>query len=96
MKLNATQLKQTLSRYDAQVLPDDHPAVTQLNNLFGDHTFFLDGDGLKVLEPTEVPEIEGEAGEVVSLADWSDATPPSLRPHEPELTGKVIVLEVKH
>jgi hypothetical protein len=96
MKLNATQLKQTLSQYDAQVLPDDHPAVTQLNNLFGDHTFFLDGDGLKVLEPTEVPEIEGEAGEVVSLADWSDATLTSLRPHEPEQTGRVIVLEVRH
>ena len=96
MKLNATQLKRTLSQYDAQVLPDDHPAVTQLNNLFGDHTFFLDGDGLKVLEPTEVPEIEGEAGEVVSLADWSDATLTSLRPHEPEPTGVVILLESKH
>ena len=96
MKLNATQLKQTLSQYDGEVLPDDHPAVTQLNHLFGDHTFFLDGDGLKVLEPTEVPEIEGEAGEVVSLADWSDATLTSLRPHEPELTGRVIVLEVRH
>jgi hypothetical protein len=96
MKLNATQLKQTLNQYDAQVLPDDHPAVTQLNNLFGDHTFFLDGDGLKVLEPTEAPEIDGQAGEVVSLADWSDATLSSLRPHEPELTGRVIVLEVKH
>ena len=96
MKLNATQLKQTLNQYDAQVLPDDHPAVTQLNNLFGDPTFFLDGDGLKVLEPTEAPEIDGQAGEVVSLADWSDATLSSLRPHEPELTGRVIVLEVKH
>jgi hypothetical protein len=49
-----------------------------------------------VLEPTEVPEIEGEAGEVVSLADWSDATLTSLRPHEPEQTGRVIVLEVRH
>jgi hypothetical protein len=96
MKLNATQVKQTLSQYDAQVLPDDHPAVTQLNNLFGDHTFFLDGDGLKVLEPAEAPEIDGQAGEVVSLADWSDATLSSLRPHEPELTGRVVVLEIKH
>jgi hypothetical protein len=96
MKLNATQVKQTLSQFDAQVLPDDHPAVTQLNNLFGDHTFFLDGGGLKVLEPTEVPEMEAQAGEIVSLADWSDATLTSLKPHEPELTGMVVVLEVKH
>jgi len=96
MKLNSTQVKQTLSQFDAEVLPDNHPAVAQLNNLFGDHTFFLDGGGLKVLEPTEAPEMAAQTGEVVSLADWSDATLTSLRPHEPELTGVVIVLEFKH
>jgi hypothetical protein len=94
MKLNATQLKQTLSQMDAQVLPEDHPAVGQLSNLFGDHTFFLDESGLKVLEPTE-PAVENnmqaQTGEVVSLADWSDASLTSLRPHEPESTGKVVV-----
>ncbi len=96
MKLNSTQVKQTLSQFDAQVLPDDHPAAEQLNNLFGDHTFFLDGGGLKVLEPVEAPEAEAQAGEVVSLADWSDSTLTSLKPHEPELTGVVVVLEPKH
>ena len=96
MKLNSAQLKRTLSQFDAEVLPDDHPAVSQLNNLFGDHTFFLDGGGLKVLEPTEAPETEPRTGQVVSLADWSDASLTSLRPHEPELTGVVIVLERKH
>ena len=96
MKLNATQVKQTLNQFDAQVLPDDHPAVAQLNNLFGDHTFFLDGGGLKVLEPVGVPEMETRTSEVVSLADWSDATLTSLRPHEPETTGVVVVLESTH
>ena len=61
MRLNSTQVKQTMSQIDAQVLPDDHPAVTQLNTLFGDHTFFLDGEGLKVLEPAEVPETAGSS-----------------------------------
>jgi hypothetical protein len=96
MKLNSTQVKQTLSQFDAQVLPEDHPAVTQLNSLFGEHTFFLDSSGLKVLEPAEAPEMEAQTGEIVSLADWSDATLTSLKPHEPELTGMVIVLESKH
>lgn len=93
MKLNSTQVKQTLSQFQAEVLPDDHPAVAQLNNLFGNHTFFLDGRGLKVLEPTGAPETEAQSGEVVSLADWSDATLTSLRPHEPEMTGVMVVLE---
>jgi hypothetical protein len=96
MKLNPSQVKQTLSQFEAEVLPDDHPAVTQLNDLFGDHTFFLDGGGLKVLEPTEAPEMQAQTGELVSLADWSDATLTSLRPHEPEPTGVVVVLESRH
>ncbi|CAN7607130.1 hypothetical protein LJR220_005582 [Bradyrhizobium sp. LjRoot220] len=93
MKLNSTQVKQTLSQFDAEVLPDNHPAVPQLNNLFGNHTFFLDSRGLKVLEPAGAPETDAQSGEVVSLADWSDATLTSLRPHEPEMTGVVVVLE---
>jgi hypothetical protein len=96
MKLNSTQVKQTLSQFDAEVLSDSHPAVPQLNDLFGDHTFFLDGSGLNVLEPAETPEREVQTGEIVSLASWSDATLTSLRPHEPEPTGVVIVLESRH
>jgi hypothetical protein len=94
MKLNATQVKQTLSQFEAQVLPDDHPAASQLSNIYGDHTFFLDGGGLKVLEPVGAPAMEAQTGEVVSLADWSDATLTSLQPHEPEMTGVVVVLEM--
>lgn len=46
-----------------------------------------------VLEPAETPEKESQAGEVVSLASWSDATLTSLKTHKPEPTGVVIVLE---
>lgn len=95
MRLNDTQVKQTLSQFDAQVLPEDHPAVSQLSGLFGDHTFFLDGGGLKVLEPNET-QADGQTGEVISLADWSDATLTSLRPHEPQSTGVMVVLEPVH
>jgi len=98
MKLNATQVKQTLSQFDAHVLPDDHPAVAQLNGVFGEHTFFLDASGLKVLEPAPAgsPEAEAHSGEVVSLADWADSTLTRLTPHEPQMTGVIVVLEPKH
>jgi hypothetical protein len=33
---------------------------------------------------------------MVSLANWSDANLSSLRPHEPEPTGVLIVLESRH
>ncbi len=96
MKLNSDQVTRTLSQFDAQVLPDSHPAVPQLNSLFGDHTFFLNNSGLNVVEPAGTSEREAEAGEVVSLAFWSDETLTSLRAHEPEPTGVVITLAVKH
>ena len=97
MKLNSAQVQQTLNQMDAQVVPDSHPAVTQLTDVFGEHTFFLDDSGLKVLEPSEVPQMDGQSGEVVSLADWSDSTLTSLSPHPPVSTGTIIVLrEVKH
>jgi hypothetical protein len=55
------------------VLAYDHPAVVQFRELFGQHTFFLDAMGLYVLELLEVPGVEAEEAEVISLADWSDA-----------------------
>ncbi|MGY4193244.1 hypothetical protein ACVMIH_002118 [Bradyrhizobium sp. USDA 4503] len=93
MKLNSTQVKQTMTQLNAQVLPDDHPAVAQLNSVFGEHTFFVDTSGLKVLEPAQTSDMPGQTGEVVSLAEWSDPELTSLRPHEPEPTGVLIALE---
>jgi hypothetical protein len=96
MKLNSTQLERTLSQFTAEVLPDDHPALKQLSNIYGEHTFFLNGNGLNVLEPADTAESDAQTGEIVSLANWSDATLTSLRPHEPEPTGVLVVLEPKH
>jgi hypothetical protein len=96
MKLNSTQTEQALSQFEAQVLPDNHPALTQLSGIFGDHTFFLDGSGLNVLEPADTVETAAKAGEIVSLASWSDETLTSLKPHEPEPTGVIVMLERTH
>lgn len=97
MRLNEMQLKQTLSQMEAEVLPDSHPAAAQLTDLFGDHTFFLDQSGLKVLEPAEMSASDVQTSQVVSLADWSDATLTSLKPHAPEPTGTVVIFDqIKH
>jgi hypothetical protein len=96
MKLSSEQVTTTLSQFNAQVLPDDHPGVVQLRELFGDHTFFLDNTGLNVLEPAETAERDEQTGQIVSLADWSDDTLTSLRPHEPSPTGVLVALGVRH
>ena len=97
MKLNEVQISRTLSQFRAQVLAEDHPAVAQFCELFGHHTFFLDARGLRVLELLEVPGMEAQDGELIRLAEWSDADFTKLRTHQPEPTGVAIRLkEVLH
>jgi hypothetical protein len=96
MKLNSAQVEQTLRQFEAQPIPDDHPLVPQLNELFGDHTFFLNSEGLNVIEPNEGSSTGELAGTVVNLANWSDPHLTSLAPHEPEPTEIIIILETRH
>jgi hypothetical protein len=94
MKLSEAQILRTLSQFPAQVLTDDHPAVAQFSELFGDHTYFLDDRGLNVLELIEIPGgKEIQDGEIIRVADWSDANLTSLTTHQPEPTGVVISLK---
>ena len=55
MKLTSAQIEQTLSQFEAQAIPESHPVLTRLNELFGDHTFFVDSDGLSIgSRPTDL------------------------------------------
>ncbi len=96
MRLTSEQVERTLNQFDAQPIPDDHPMVPQLHELFGDHTFFLDSNGLSVVEPAEAAQTGGATGQVVTLADWSDDTLTALAPHPPEATDVLIMLEATH
>jgi hypothetical protein len=89
MKLTSAQVERTLAQFEAEPIPEDHPAVSQLNRIFGDHTFFLHQDGLHIVALTK-SRPGSQAGQVVKLASWNDATRTSLAPHEPEPTNIVI------
>jgi hypothetical protein len=93
MKMNTAQIRQTLHQYQAQALPAEHPLVPQLERLFGDHTYFLDGNGLNIVEPVEPEQADGLHGVVVNLASWADEKAQSLQPHKPEATDMVVDLE---
>lgn len=93
MKLTSALVERTLTQFDAQAIPENHPVAGQLNSLFGDHTFFLDVNGLNIVEPTGQIDSGAQTGQVVKLAGWSDENRTSLAPHEPELTEVIVVLE---
>ena len=96
MRLTSALVERTLSQFEAEAIPDNHPVIPQLRGIFGDHTFFLDGNGLNIVEPADTSQQRVQAGKVVNLASWNDEDPPKLAPHEPEATEVVIVLGSKH
>jgi hypothetical protein len=93
MKLSPAQVEQALTQFEAVVLPNNDPAVLELNELFGDHTFFLDRSGLSVVEPNGDAQPGAPAGTVVNLASWTDESMDGLTPHEPRPTEVVVMLE---
>jgi hypothetical protein len=94
MKLTAEQIDGVTSQFEAQAVPQDNRMIAELNNIFGEHTFFLDNNGLHIVERLAEPE---EAGapmvRVVKLASWTDPDHRTLAAHPPEPTSLVINLD---
>jgi hypothetical protein len=95
--MNSAQIEQTLQRLNAsdlnaQAIPVGHPLISQLERLFGEHTYFLDLHGLAIVEPVEAENGHGRMGVVINLASWVDANGEGLQPHEPEPTELMVDL----
>lgn len=93
MKMNSAQIERTLHQLDAEALPAEHPAIPKLERMFGDHTYFLDSNGLNIVEPVETDRKRGQRGVVINLASWTDEKAESLQAHDPEPTDLVVDLE---
>jgi hypothetical protein len=88
MRLTSALVERILSQFEAEIIPESHPSVPD--------TFFLDSNGLNIVEPAESLEARVQAGKVINLATWNDTDPPGLAPHKPHSTDVVIVLGSKH
>jgi len=93
MKMSSQMVERALSQFEAEAVPENHPTVTQLNRLFGDHTFFIDGEGLNIIEPTDATADGHAAGQVVKVASWQDPQRTSLVAHPPEPTDVMVELD---
>jgi hypothetical protein len=90
MKLSARQIERTKDQIGAQPVADSHPLVPQLTDLFGSHTFFLDREGLGIVEATEPDTVQVRTATVVKLARWADEKRTTLAPHAPVATDVVV------
>ncbi|HLH98583.1 MAG TPA: hypothetical protein VKW08_26025 [Xanthobacteraceae bacterium] len=93
MKLTSAQVQETLTQYDGQPIPDDHRLLPPLNERYGDHTFFLDSNGLNILERT-ASAADSRTAQIVNLADWADANCTKLVAHDPEPTDTFVAIEM--
>lgn len=89
MKLSAAQVEQVQDQFAAQALPDQHPTVPQLEEVFGTHTFFIGPEGLHVVERTQPTNSGSQEAVVVKLASWADEEKTSLQTHGAQLAGTV-------
>jgi hypothetical protein len=93
MKLSSEKLGSVLEQIDAEVIPDDHPSLPKLREIFGDHTFFIDDSGLTIIQ---LLDQHRQTGGLVKIARWDDADPRHLVAHTPEETDILIKLETAH
>jgi hypothetical protein len=98
MRLSTARIQRTLDQLeehsafqDTLMIHDDSPLKPKLSELFGDHTFFLDSEGVHIVEPAE-PRSSVPAGKVVKLAGWKDNSHTALTPHRPQATDIIVVL----
>jgi len=61
--------------------------------MFGDHTFFLNEDGLNIIEPLKE---RPQSGILLNVASWDDTEERNMVAHKPESTDVVVELEPTH
>ena len=100
MKLTTDQTAAVHRQTGADPLPEDNPTMGQLQQIFGDHTFYVADQGLVVPETTPdavAPESTQEnAVEFMLVAVWAGEDKQSLQPIEPQATGIKLELATAH
>lgn len=90
MKLSAQQIADVRDTLGASPIPDEHPAMGQLQQAFGDHTFYLHEQGLSAFFGPEEAEMPDDQPKLMMLATWSDGERTQLEGIQPVPTGHVL------
>lgn len=89
MKLTTAQIQNVVDQVQADPVPEQHPTMPQLQEVFGPHTFFLNAEGLHVVEPSEKTDSGKREGHFIKLASWNDEERTALATHDAQLSGTV-------
>lgn len=95
MKLTSAQVELAVDQLQVSAIGETADIVRQLTELYGDHTFFIDPDGLHILEWIEEDQ-PGDGRDMLSLvqlAAWTDDTRSEVVTHEPRKTGRTMIAD---
>jgi len=92
MKLTSEQLETARAALGTYPIREDHPAMGQLKEAFGDHTFYFSKDHLLVFEPDEDPNTSDDTARLIIVAAWTDEEKKSLVPVKPRPTNIAVDL----
>ena len=92
MKLTAMQIAIIERETEAKAIPEDDEVATSLTGQFGDHTFYLDPNGLYVFERSNAEKQGREPVALVKIAEWVDESRTSISPIEPEVKPVIVDL----
>lgn len=90
MKLSSAQIQTVKTAIQVDPLPEDNPAFEQLQQAFGDHTFYVGEDGLLVFEPANDVDEATEPARLILVAAWTDEEKKALSPVQPKGTQIIV------
>ena len=85
MKLTMPQASALQKETGAQIIDDAASVRQQLVDTFGDHTFFLNDDGLHVWELIKDDQTNSQQMAVIQIAAWEDDQKSALATQEPKV-----------
>jgi hypothetical protein len=87
MKLTGALKSSVEDQLGADALPEENPATPKLKEVFGDHTFFVDAEGLSIVEPN--PQAGPSDGAVIKVGSWTEDRA-QLQLHEPQILAQSV------
>lgn len=90
MKLALQQIERIREQTGMDPIPQTEAVIEVLRNHFGDHTFYLDEEGLRIWESISEEGSSSEKLQGYRIASWAGEAKDSLVPHDPAPVGMVI------
>lgn len=94
MKLTTQQIEDAVLKLQVSAISESAGLMAELVDLYGDHTFFVDPDGLHILERLDEDQ-QGDDREfltLIQIAAWTDETRSEVATHDPRMTGKTVIM----